>query len=365
VATEVGSVAAAGVALNLHGVMMLTRPTRDVLAYEADAIARFSRRGMAHAAEMMRKERTQTLVFAGWPVEATREADALLEGPLDPRRRTFTLARRAEALAILGRFDEATSAAAAAIADASPEVGGRGDAHVAAADVAFWSGRLDHAIEHAEAALAIPVHYRGNYLLPALTLAWASVELGRPLPAVPDAPASWMRDGVTAEVVGLRALVDGRPADALVAFEAGASAWTDRHAPRELVCRWAAGDVARLASREVAVARLTLVLEAAEAMGFEPLAARVRRSLRLAGARVPRRSAAEVSGESLLTARERELLTLAAAGLSNIEIARRMGLGRPTVARILSNAMRKLGTDSRAGAVARLEASAPGQGAPA
>jgi DNA-binding CsgD family transcriptional regulator len=209
------------------------------------------------------------------------------------------------------------------------------------------------------------VHWRGNYLFPALTMAWASVELGHPVTAVPDAPGSWVRDGATAEVAGLRALVDGRVDDAIVAFEAGVSAWTDHHAPRELVCRWAAGDAARLASREDAVARLTGVLEAAEAMGFEPLAARVRRSLRLAGARVPRRSATEVSGESLLTARERELLTLAAAGLSNIEIARRMGLGRPTVARILSNAMRKLGTDSRAGAVARLEASAPGQGVPA
>ena len=52
-----------------------------------------------------------------------------------------------------------------------------------------------------------------------------------------------------------------------------------------------------------------------------------------------------------LTRRERELVALVGQGLTNTEIARRMGLGRPTVARILSNAMAKLGATSRAHAV--------------
>ena len=52
-----------------------------------------------------------------------------------------------------------------------------------------------------------------------------------------------------------------------------------------------------------------------------------------------------------LTRRERELVSLAGHGLTNVEIARRMGLGRSTVARILSNAMTKLGAESRAHAV--------------
>jgi DNA-binding CsgD family transcriptional regulator len=53
-----------------------------------------------------------------------------------------------------------------------------------------------------------------------------------------------------------------------------------------------------------------------------------------------------------LTGRERELVELVGHGLTNLEIARRMGLGRPTVSRILSNAMGKLGAESRAHAVA-------------
>jgi DNA-binding CsgD family transcriptional regulator len=58
-----------------------------------------------------------------------------------------------------------------------------------------------------------------------------------------------------------------------------------------------------------------------------------------------------VSSKPHLTRRERDLLGLAGQGLTNAEIARRMGLGRPTVARILSNAMGKLGAGSRAHAV--------------
>jgi DNA-binding CsgD family transcriptional regulator len=35
-------------------------------------------------------------------------------------------------------------------------------------------------------------------------------------------------------------------------------------------------------------------------------------------------------------------------GLSNPEVARRLGLGRPTVARLVTSAMDKLGVDRRA-----------------
>ncbi|MEA2674392.1 MAG: Bacterial regulatory protein luxR family [Chloroflexota bacterium] len=52
-----------------------------------------------------------------------------------------------------------------------------------------------------------------------------------------------------------------------------------------------------------------------------------------------------------LTGREREVLALVEHGLTNAEIARRMSRRRPTVARLLSNAMTKLGADRRAQAV--------------
>jgi DNA-binding CsgD family transcriptional regulator len=83
-------------------------------------------------------------------------------------------------------------------------------------------------------------------------------------------------------------------------------------------------------------------------MGFEPLAARVRRSLRLAGVRASGVTRTQVLAAGGLTGRERELVALVELGLTNVEIARRLGLGRPTVARILASAMTKLGVSSRA-----------------
>jgi DNA-binding CsgD family transcriptional regulator len=54
----------------------------------------------------------------------------------------------------------------------------------------------------------------------------------------------------------------------------------------------------------------------------------------------------------LLTVREREVLDLVAGGASYEQAARRLGVGRPTVRRLLDNARGKLGVSSRLGAVA-------------
>ncbi|HEX6389734.1 MAG TPA: helix-turn-helix transcriptional regulator, partial [Solirubrobacteraceae bacterium] len=52
-----------------------------------------------------------------------------------------------------------------------------------------------------------------------------------------------------------------------------------------------------------------------------------------------------------LTAREREVLTLVAAGLQTAEMAERFVLSPETVNSHVQNAMRKLGSRTRAGAV--------------
>lgn len=67
--------------------------------------------------------------------------------------------------------------------------------------------------------------------------------------------------------------------------------------------------------------------------------------------------ASSTHGVVALSAREREVLTLAADGLANDQIADRLGLSRRTVERHLSNAYVKLGLEgaaARAGAVAAL-----------
>ena len=97
-----------------------------------------------------------------------------------------------------------------------------------------------------------------------------------------------------------------------------------------------------------AIERL-LVAEARAAVHEHlPLLMRVRRSLRLAGVRrtVPRTAAGQLTG------REAEVLELVADGLTNDEIARRLGIGRPTVVRLIKSAQQKLGASSRTQAAA-------------
>ena len=96
---------------------------------------------------------------------------------------------------------------------------------------------------------------------------------------------------------------------------------------------------------------LLLALEArSQENELAPLLARVRRALRLLGVR---RSAARGDAVAGLTARESEVLELAAEGLTNDAIARRLGIGHSTVKRLVASGARKLGADTRAQAVAR------------
>jgi DNA-binding CsgD family transcriptional regulator len=168
-----------------------------------------------------------------------------------------------------------------------------------------------------------------------------------------NGPLSPSVEGGRSELAGLLALTERDNGEAATAFDTAAERWTGFNEPRVLLSRWAAGEARRRDGADAAAAaELRDVLEAAETMGFEPIAARTRRSLRLLGVRVVGRATAGPAHGPRLTARERELVALVERGLTNVEIARRLGLGRPTVARILSSAMTKLGVGSRAQLVA-------------
>jgi two-component system, NarL family, response regulator DevR len=65
----------------------------------------------------------------------------------------------------------------------------------------------------------------------------------------------------------------------------------------------------------------------------------------------PRAGAAMFGAGALLSSQELRVLALAAEGCTNREIAGRLFLSRHTVKEYLSNAMRKLGVDSRVSAV--------------
>jgi DNA-binding NarL/FixJ family response regulator len=267
---------------------------------------------------------------------------------------------RASALGLLGRLDPADDALRALEGTLTADWFGRGEWLAVRAQVALWSGRPAVAAELVSQAVAVPTPLVGGHILPMLTGAWAALERGIPF----EAASSPIRSlaGASSEFEGLRALVENRPAVAAERFGEAAALWQDFNAVRALSCGWGEGEALRRAGSAAAIERLTMALEGAEAVGFEPVAGRIRRSLRLSGIRVAARPGRRPT-LSRLTPRESELLDLVGRGQTNDEIARRMGLGRPTVVRILSNAMLKLGASSRAQAVALAAGPTDGTGA--
>jgi ATP/maltotriose-dependent transcriptional regulator MalT len=73
---------------------------------------------------------------------------------------------------------------------------------------------------------------------------------------------------------------------------------------------------------------------------------------RALGSFLTRTPAPDPAAAALLSRREREVLTLVAGGLSNREIAERISVSHHTVHRHVANIRHKLGSGSRAAAVA-------------
>jgi DNA-binding NarL/FixJ family response regulator len=133
--------------------------------------------------------------------------------------------------------------------------------------------------------------------------------------------------------------------DVVVLDAALAEACRQIPAPVVVLSSSIAPDLVAAAAEAGAVAYLVKDVEAAE------LVDAVRRAA--AGERVvdPRAGAAIFRARVSLSGQELRVLALAAEGCTNREIAGRLFLSRHTVKEYLSNAMRKLGVDSRVSAV--------------
>lgn len=294
--------------------------------------------------------------YRGFPRDAAEEATFLLRQVLEPADRRFLDPVAQQAFIDLGRYDEARSLIEKALEELEREQAPDdelSDVLWARTDLELAAGRPLAAVTSADECLARCGDGEWEetaVTFVTLTHAWASLDLGRPSLVELVPPRRSLLAPAAFELDALRLAAGGEHAQAALVFARAARAWERRYFRSHLRCLWGQAESLRRAGK---VERGRVVLEAAEQRalerGYQSLLGRIQRSLRLMGAR---RSAPRSDGAGGLTGREHEVLALAAAGLSNGEIARRLGIGRPTVQRFVSSACAKLGATTRAQAAA-------------
>jgi DNA-binding CsgD family transcriptional regulator/tetratricopeptide (TPR) repeat protein len=333
----------------------------QALGFLLDMTGRFEAAGVGSVALEFKADAVLAALLAGHLAQAVELADELLERPAPLRARQGAEIHRARALAMLGHLDDAEADLTRLRLTVSPDWFGRGELLNASAELALWSGRPAEALRAIDAALAVPAPVAITHVAPSVLRAMIRAELGDDPGAAPAGAFSPSLAGAIPEFEAHGHLARGELDLAIQAFDRAAAGWARFNEPRAVLSSWAAGEVVRRARRvPEALERLRAALERSTTMGFEALTIRIRRSLRQAGARTSgSASPGAARGGPFaggLTVRERELVSLVERGLTNIEIARRLGLGRPTVARILASAMTKLGVETRAQLAALVDA---------
>ncbi len=262
-------------------------------------------------------------------VEAARRCAAEVQGWAAPRRLGLLLGfvDRIAVLTALAEADyPAAHAAAARLAPAGefpPYSHAATEGLLDVVEAAVHAGHLDAARAHADAAVALRLDELSPRL-DALVLAVRAMTAGE------------------AEADGrYRAAVE-HPAIAAFPFEHGRI--------RLAYGRW----LRRQRRTTEARAQLTMAAEGFTALGADPWAERTRSELRAAGVTVQRAEAVALS------AQERRIAELAAAGHTNKEIAAQLYLSPRTVGAHLYRIFPKLGVTHRAGLGAALRALEPG-----
>lgn len=270
-----------------------------------------------------------------------------------------TLACQAQWMAMRGDVDGATVAVSrareSAAAAGGPPCVTEVNLHRAAGWIDVATGDYDAAYRRFRAmfdADGRPVHFVVSHRALA-DLAWSAARSGRIEEAAPLVAAIGRGLGSTPPV-RLRLLrhqataltTDGHLAERhykLAVFDPAGEQWPLERARARLHY----GEWLRRARRP-AEARplLAAALEVFERLGAEPLAGIARAELRAAGVTT---TSTEDAGDLLgaLTAQERQIVTLAASGLTNREIAERLRLSPRTVASHLYHVYPKLGVSRR------------------
>lgn len=275
------------------------------------------------------------------------EAEELLTQQLEPRGRDQLLEALCLTLIDVGRIDEALRRLDAVGAEMARDFRGGMQALWVRIEAAIWGGRPDQALPLCERYLSENPENDPNILFGWVSRAWARLDLGHdPGPSAPPQIRKMLL-AVPLEVDGVRAMYAGKHETAAELLCSAARAWAPFHVRGEIRCLWGAGEALRRSGDlPAAVRQLEAVESRAKELGMLPILTRVHRSLRAAGRHrsAPRRR----SAGSILTERQREILGLVAQGLTNAQIATRLGVSRHTVVTQLASASAKLGASSRA-----------------
>lgn len=277
--------------------------------------------------------------------ECADAGEALLLEALDPWQRFLVAYLTAQASIDLGRHARARELIDELMRRAAGE-GHERQRLWTLADAELWAGRPREALAAADELLGRFPQEMSTFAH--LTRAWACADLGIDPGPPRVTPQSELLAGALLELEGVWQFAQGRNEDAAERFAEAARRWAHRHVRGELRSLWAEGEALRRAGRDDASEKLLAAERRAIEHAHRPLLDRTRRSLRLTGVRrdAPRKRA------GVLTGRELEVLQLVAQGLVNDEIARRLGVGRPTVVRLIRSAQQKLGAGTRAQAAA-------------
>ena len=292
--------------------------------------------------------RSEILLFDGrWPeaeTEARAAARRLAEGPAKHHAGP-AFYQQGEVHRLQGRFeaaDESYRAASALGFDPQPGL----------ALMRLQQGRLQAAgaaIRRALAASDAPT-LRMRLLPAAFEIALAAGDRAAATAScteMEELAQTYASDAVAARVAEMRGdlgLTEGDAGLALRCYARAAALWREMQAPYQLcrVRQKTARACAMLGDAEGGLAEAQAALEGFARLGAEPDRKAVEAVMRQCDPARP----------AILTPRQTEVLTMIAAGLTNREIAARLGLSERTVDRHVSDILTRIDVPTRAAAVA-------------
>lgn len=265
-------------------------------------------------------------------------AATLLAQPLADRSREEVVCALALSLVDLGEAERALELAELHLAGSGLRPS---DYHVVRAWAFLATGRARAALSEQEPFLAAePVQSLATSMAP--VFAWAAYFAGQPAPSQVTELLDWgMLAGVGPELAGIDLMRAGRPDEAAARFQQAAERYDVYTVRAALRCRWAHADaLLRTPHHAEGLSALAEVEATAQSLGVAPVLRWVARS-RGEGAATVRHS------PSGLTDAERRVLALVGEGLSDADIAARLGSSPRTVQSQLASAQHKLGAANR------------------